>query len=70
MKLRVKNSKVIPRSKFKVGDEIDTWFSGDASGKSRILEVRKYDGRYPKYFKYILKVTAPTTMRGWMEICR
>jgi hypothetical protein len=56
-------------NKPKVNDKIKTWFSDKPDGLSTIMEVRKYDGRYTEYFTYILKVTAPRTYRGWMEIC-
>jgi hypothetical protein len=52
----------------KVGALISTWFSRSPSGKSRILEILPYTGRYPQYFDCVLKVTAPATKQGYMEI--
>jgi len=54
---------------YKIGDKIETWFSGKEDGKSTILEIRPYEGKYKQYCTHVLKVTAPRTKRGWMEIC-
>jgi hypothetical protein len=52
----------------KVGDKVLTWFSDKPDGKSTILEVRPYDGCYKQWFKYVVRVSAPRTSRGWMEM--
>lgn len=52
-----------------VGQRIETWFSGEADGRSTVLAVRPYTGRYPEFFRYIVRVSAPRTRRGWMELC-
>lgn len=52
----------------KVGDRIPTWFSGESDGLSTIIEVRPYVGRYTELFRFIVRATAPRSMRGWMEV--
>jgi len=49
---------------YKKDDVIKTWFNPAA----KIISVSPYKGRYSLYFKNVLKVTAPKTERGWMEI--
>ena len=68
MKPRTINRDYPPRRP-RVGDMIATWFSDEPSGLSRVLAVSPYEGRYPQWFKWNLRVTAPRTRRGWMEIC-
>lgn len=57
------NSETPHEAPYKVGDKVDVWFPG-----GEILAVRKYDGAYKQWFKYILRVTAPRTKAGWMEL--
>ncbi len=52
----------------RVGDKIETWFSGEPDGKSRVLAVEPYRGRYTEFFTHVVRVTAPNTRRGWMEM--
>jgi hypothetical protein len=52
-----------------VGDRVETWFSGRADGKSTVLAVEPYRGRYTQHFAWTVRVTAPNTNRGWMELC-
>jgi hypothetical protein len=52
----------------KVGDLIKTWFSKDKTKCSRVLGVRPYDGLYKKEFKWVVKLTAPATMSGYLEM--
>ena len=49
----------------KIGDMVDTFW-----GPSKVLEIYPYTGIYPQWFKFVLKVEAPRTRRGWMEILR
>lgn len=53
---------------FEVGGKLETWFSCQSDGLSTILEVQPYRGRYPQWFTHVLKVTAPRTSRGWLEV--
>lgn len=53
---------------YKVGDTVLTWFSGREDGMSTILVITPYRGAYPQYFTHVLRVTAPRTTRGWMEV--
>ena len=47
----------------KIGDSITTFW-----GEAKILDIYPYTGRYPKWFNCILKVTAPKTKNGWIEV--
>mgnify|MGYP000985175695 CR=1 FL=1 len=49
------------------GQKIKSWVSGDPSGMSTILFVRKYTGAYPQYFKWIVRLSAKNTVAGWIE---
>ena len=51
-----------------VGDEIETWFSDTPSGKSRILDIRPYRGKYPEFFTHMVVVTAPRIRAGKLEM--
>ncbi len=53
----------------KVGDKITTWFSDQPDGMSTVLAVEPYRGRYIHIFTWTLRVSAPRTKRGWLEIC-
>jgi hypothetical protein len=53
----------------KVGDKIETWFSDMPDGKSTIIAIDPYRGKYPQWFRHVLRVTAPRTKRGWLEVC-
>jgi hypothetical protein len=48
---------------YKIGDSINTFW-----GVEKILDIYPYDGRYTKLFDTTLKVAAPRTNRGWMEV--
>jgi len=52
----------------KVGDKIPTWFSDCPSLQSTVLEVLPYRGKYPEYFSCVLRLTAPRTRRGSLEM--
>lgn len=52
----------------KVGDKVLTWFSDNPDGKSTVLEVTPYTGLYTDMYTHVLKLTAPRTSRGWMEM--
>lgn len=52
----------------RVGEMMPTWFSGDASGMSRVLAVEPYRGKYPQWFTWVVKLTALNTRRGWLEM--
>lgn len=51
-----------------VGDKIETWFSDKPDGKSTILAVYPYRGKYKEYFTHTLKLTAPRTQAGSLEM--
>jgi hypothetical protein len=50
----------------RVGSKMVSWFSGKPDGLSNVLMVYRYTGRYN--FKYVVRLTAPNTVRGWMEV--
>jgi len=56
----------------KVGDLYPVWWStGVREGEQNmamILEIRPYDGRWQDDFTHILKLKAPNTDRGWLEM--
>lgn len=54
-------------SALKVGDKYPTWYSGNANGLSTVLDIFPYTGPYKKWFTHVLRLTAPSTARGWME---
>jgi hypothetical protein len=53
----------------KVGDRVATWFSDEPDGRSTVLAVAPYRGKYPQWFALTVRLTAPRTRRGWMEMC-
>lgn len=57
----------------KVGDEYPVyWDTGDGrpagSHMARILDIKPYTGQFPEHFTVFLKLYAPTTKRGFMEM--
>jgi hypothetical protein len=52
----------------KVGDKIETWFSGRADRMSTVLDIEPYSGRYPESFNCVLKLTALDTYRGFTKM--
>ncbi len=51
-----------------VGDKLSTWFSDRPDGKSTVLAVYPYSGRYKEHFTHVLKLTAPRTWAGSLEM--
>lgn len=54
---------------WRVGEKIETWFSDSNDGMSTILSIEPYRGKYRQFFTHVLRVTAPRTRAGWIEIC-
>jgi hypothetical protein len=56
----------------KEGDLYPVWWStGVREGAwnlARIIGVQPYTGRYPESFTHVLKLHAPNTDRGWLEM--
>ena len=53
----------------KVGDEYPVWWEtndGCVNHKVRILAISPYTGRYN--YTHVLKLFAPRTLRGWLEM--
>ncbi len=51
-----------------IGQRMETWFSDREDTLSVVLGVRRYTGRYTNLFTHIIRLTAPKTKRGWMEM--
>ena len=47
----------------KVGDEVDIWHKGGT-----VMEIFPYTGLYKQWYNCVLRLTAPNTDRGWMEL--
>lgn len=52
--------------KLKIGAPYPTWFSGCRDGMSTILGIFPYRGKYE--FTHVLRLSAPRTQRGWIEM--
>lgn len=54
----------------KVGDLYPVWWSTESTppNKARILEIKSYRGRYPQDFNAVLRLSAPGTKQGWLEM--
>ena len=52
----------------KIGDRIETWFSDRPDAKSTVLAVCPYNGRYKEIFDCVVRVTAPRTQAGHIDM--
>lgn len=60
---------MITRKGIKVGDQINVWWHTDLpNNMATVLAVLPYKGRYPQYFNCILRLTAPNTNKGYLEM--
>jgi hypothetical protein len=51
------------------GRKIKVWWeTGEPDNMATILEVLPYTGRYPEFCDCVLKLPAPRTRRGWLEM--
>ena len=48
----------------KVGECIAVWWGSGG----RVLEVLPYTGRYPQWFTCVLRLSAPTTKSGYVDM--
>ncbi len=58
---------------YKIGDKCPVWWNtGETNEDGRplgtVLAVRPYTGAYPQWFTQIVRLTAPSTKRGWLEM--
>jgi hypothetical protein len=53
---------------YEAGRQYPSWFSGRSDGLSTIIAVLPYAGRYREHFTHVLRLSAPGTNRGWMEM--
>lgn len=55
---------------FMIGDLYPVWWNteSDPPNMARIIEIRPYRGPYTDMMTHILKLSAPTTKRGWLEM--
>lgn len=45
------------------------WWPGDRpDGSATVLSIQPYVGEYHEAFNYVLRLAAPRTDRGWLEI--
>lgn len=48
------------------------WETGDGrpAGNhfARVLDAKPYDGKYKEFFSHVLKLEAPESERGWLEM--
>jgi hypothetical protein len=48
----------------KPGDRLKTWFSDQPDGKSTVVGIWPYTGRYKEDFTHSVELTAPRTRAG------
>jgi hypothetical protein len=54
---------------YKVGDLFKAWFDGGQDGgRSLIMAILPYTGRHPAWFDCVLRLSAPNTGRGFVEM--
>jgi len=54
-----------PRTRpIQAGDRVQTFWNDAAE----VLETLPYTGRFPEHFNVVLRVSAPSTRRGWLEV--
>lgn len=51
-----------------VGDKIQVWWRTDDNNRATILAVLPYTGKFPKFFNCVLRLTAPNTEKGYLEM--
>jgi len=57
------------KTKMKVGAMIRVWWKCDNNrNMATILAILPYTGRYPKFSDCVLRLSAPGTNRGWVEM--
>jgi len=52
----------------KIGEKMETWFSGRADKMSRVIEVLPYTGKYPESFDCVLRLSAETSRKGYADM--
>jgi hypothetical protein len=52
----------------KIGEKITTWFSDREDRLSTVLEVLPYTGKYVEMFDCVLRLSAPRTKAGSLEM--
>jgi hypothetical protein len=58
----------VGRGKPQVGDEIRVWWQTGRGNMATVLAVLPYTGKFPEWFDCVLRLSAPNTRRGWMEM--
>jgi hypothetical protein len=58
---------------YKVGDDVEVWWTTGRTAENgrplaKILEIRPYEGPMKQYSSLILRLTAPSTKKGWLEM--
>lgn len=57
-----------PKEIIKVGDTYPVWWTGDKGSMATVLGISPYRGRYTEMFTHVLKLAAPRTRRGSLEM--
>lgn len=57
------------RGKLRVGAFVKVWWlTGRPNNMAVILEVKPYTGAFPQHYDCVLRLEAPRTWRGWLEM--
>jgi hypothetical protein len=57
------------KKNLKVGSLVHVWWATDRpDNMATVIAVLPYTGLYPQFFDCVLRLTAPSTHRGWMEM--
>ena len=55
--------------KVRVGGLVKVWWNtGRPDNMATVLAVLPYTGRFTQFFNCVLRLSAPSTYRGWMEM--
>ena len=53
----------------RVGSKVQGWWSQAAPGNmATVMEVLPYRGHFTEFYDCVLRLTAPNTGRGWLEM--
>jgi hypothetical protein len=53
----------------KVGAKLHVWWNtGTSNNMATVLAILPYTGRYTEHFDCVLRLTAPNTRAGWLEM--
>jgi hypothetical protein len=58
----------VAAARARAGDYVETWFSDRPHGCSIVLDVAPYRGHYRQWYSRVLRLSAPRTRRGFLEM--